>query len=207
MTELVGLDDSERVVVLLANGGVVAIPTDTVYGVAAALDNAEAVARLFRLKQRPETVALPVLIGSYDQLSSLGVALSSLQRQLAERHWPGPLTMIVAAPAWLAQRVGSTTNTVGLRMPDDEQLLALLSITGPLAVTSANEHRAPACHDVDEVAASFAASSDLDAIVDGGRRDGAASTVVDLAVTPWRLVRDGPISASDVTRLLGSEPA
>ncbi len=197
-------DQSDVVVQLLADGAVVAIPTDTVYGVGARLDRPDAVARLFQLKNRPTTVALPVLIGSLDQLDELGVQLDERASELARAFWPGPMTMVLSANETLATRVGSAQATIGVRWPRDEQLSALLRQCGPLAVTSANQHGHAPCTSAEQVAREFGEGAELDAIIDGGVRSGAVSTV--LAVTNGEVVvvRAGAISAEEVAAALSS---
>jgi L-threonylcarbamoyladenylate synthase len=187
---------------LLAAGGVLALPTDTVYGVGARVDRPEAVARLFRVKRRPSTVALPVLVASLEQLAQLQVTWTAKAVALADAFWPGPLTIVVPAPHPLAALVGATTDTVGVRQPADLVLRELLALSGPLAVTSANEHGSPPCHDADEVLAALGGAGGLDAVLDGGRRDGVVSSVVALEGDDWRVLREGAVSASELAAAL-----
>ena len=202
MTTVLPIDDVAEIAAMLAAGGVVALPTDTVYGVGALLSDDAAVAALFEMKLRPSGIALPILVGSLEQLIELDIEWSPRASSLARRFWPGPLTLVLTAPEWLARRVGSLTATVGVRLPDDEQLRQLLQVTGPLAVTSANTHGQPPCRDVDEVLGEFAGDSRLVAVADGGRRDGPISTVVDVTDDPWRVVREGAISAAQLANAL-----
>ena len=195
MIERISLHRPERAVLLLISAGVVALPTDTVYGVAASLRQPRAVARLFELKQRPVTVALPILIGDLDQLADLGVDFDDRARRVTERFWPGALTVIVKASDAVAQLVGSANGTVGVRLPDDPAIVALLRLSGPLAVTSANRHGEAPCTSADEVDRAFAGSDQLDALVDGGPRSGAVSTVLDVSTVEPRVLREGAISA------------
>ena len=111
---------------LLASGEVVALPTDTVYGVAASVAHPAAVARLFALKDRPDTVALPVLAASLEQVTAAGITMTPELARLAEAFWPGALTIVVAAPHELAQRLGASEPTVGVRVPNDPALRELL---------------------------------------------------------------------------------
>ena len=94
--------DLERAIELLLSGGVVAVPTDTVYGLAAAIADAEAVARLFELKQRPSSTALPIIVDSINQIHRLGVEWPAPAQRLSEAFWPGALTIVVHAPRALA---------------------------------------------------------------------------------------------------------
>lgn len=186
----------------LAAGDVVAVPTDTVYGLAAALSRPSAVAQLFTLKRRPATTALPVFVNSVHQIETLGVGWSPRARLLGEVFWPGALTIIVPAPAALAERLGSTGGTVGFRCPDDDVVRSLLEQTGPLAVTSANEHGEAPCESASDVYRVFAGRVELSGVLDGGRRNATVSTVIEVSDSSWRLVRAGAVSTSAINELL-----
>jgi len=123
--------DFESALAALGRGEVVAVPTDTVYGLAASLDDEGAIAALFALKRRPPSVPTPVLVHSLEQVESLGVKVDSRTRALAAAFWPGALTIVVSAPARIAALVRSDTHAVGFRVPDDELLGRLLEKSGP----------------------------------------------------------------------------
>jgi L-threonylcarbamoyladenylate synthase len=199
MTRVLDQDEAVRV---LARGGIVALPTDTVYGVAASLRHPDAVATLFGLKHRPDSVPLPVLIDDFTQIERLSVTWPEAARRLSVVYWPGPLTIVVRVPDELAQLVGGVATTAGFRIPDDVPLREILARTGPLALSSANEHGDAPCHNVAEVLRAFIGRDELEGVVDGGERSGRVSTVVDLSETPWRLVREGAISSSDLHHML-----
>lgn len=192
---------TEEAAARLREGGIVAVPTDTVYGLAASLARPAAVARLFTLKRRPTTVALPVLVASVESLEALGATWTDQAAALAAAFWPGALTIVVAAPPALAALVGAR-GSVGFRVPDDATLLALLGEVGPLAVSSANEHGAPPCRGAEEVLEAFAGRDDLAGVLDDGPRGGEVSTVVDLHASPWRVVRAGAVSDDAIARVL-----
>lgn len=194
--------DVEGALDALANGGVVGLPTDTVYGIAASLEFPLSVASLFDLKRRPMTVALPILVGSLAQIEELSVPWSQRAQQLSDAFWPGALTIIVEVPEELAQLVGSSTGTVGFRSPGDDLLLEILGRSGPLALTSANEHGEPPCQNAAQVLEVFAGRSELSGVVDGGERSQPVSTVVDLSLNAWRLVREGTIEKDALAALL-----
>src|SRR5665213_323530 len=177
MIELVGRDEAVR---LLKSGHVIAVPTDTVYGVAAALTHPKAVANLFTLKRRPLDAALPVLVDSLGAIEGMGVAWPENANRLSRAFWPGPLTIVVAVDQVLAGLVGSSNQTVGFRIPKDELLRDVLAECGPMAVSSANDHGEPPCHSADEVLSAFADSPELAGVLDGGVWSGAVSTVVEL---------------------------
>lgn len=178
---------------LLAAGEVVALPTDTVYGVAASVAHPAAVARLFALKERPADVALPMMAASLDQVGDAGVVVTADLARLAAAFWPGALTIVVAAPADLARRLGASEPTAGVRVPDDSALRDLLTRCGPLAVTSANVHGGEPCESAEQVDAVFTGRTDLAGVIDGGERRAIVSTVVDVTSRPWRVLREGAI--------------
>lgn len=198
MTDVVGVDEA---VTLLTGGSVVAVPTDTVYGVAASIDQPEAIARLFQLKRRPSSVALPVLVSSSSAIEALGVQWPEAARELAEAFWPGALTIVVPVEPQLAAKVGAVAS-VGFRIPNDATLLSVLERCGPLAVSSANEHGEPPCQSSAEVLSALDAT-ELTAVLDDGVRSGDVSTVVELTATGWNVLRAGRISAEAIGRVLG----
>jgi L-threonylcarbamoyladenylate synthase len=183
-------------------GGVVAIPTDTVYGFAAEVSHPTAVAKLFALKDRPATVPVPVLVDSVDQIAYLGVEWNEYASRLGRAFWPGAITIIVPVPHDLAVLVGSPTDTVGFRIPDDDLMRRVIAVLGPLAVSSANRHGQPACTTAFEVMDQFRDRPELDGVIDGGERSGDVSAVVDLTTNQWRVVREGSITATDIARVL-----
>ncbi len=186
---------------LLVAGEVVAVPTDTVYGVAASVSSAAAVSRLFDLKDRPGDVALPMLAASLAQIQSAGIDLTADVRRLADAFWPGALTIVVAAPASLASRLGAHEATVGVRVPRDGALGELLELCGPLAVTSANLHGGPPCVSAAQVDEVFADREGLAGVIDGGERHARVSTVVDVTSSPWTVLREGAITTSALADL------
>ena len=198
MTRIVERDEALR---LLLDGGVVALPTDTVYGVGASLVHADAVASLFLLKGRPVGVPLPVLVHALSPIQEIDVEWSELAQRLSEEFWPGPLTIVVPASRELALRVGGSGDTVGVRVPDDELLLSLLRDSGPLAVTSANAHGEPPCHSAQEVLAALSGDR-LAGVLDGGERRGEVSTVVDVSDSSWRVLREGAITVDRIASAL-----
>lgn len=201
MVAVLGVDEAAAA---LERGEVVAVPTDTVYGLAARFADSAAVASVFALKHRPATVALPVLVASSRQIEELGVTWPLVAQALEETLWPGALTIVVSVPQDLASRVGAT-DAIGFRAPASLQLLELLERVGPLCVTSANEHGEPPCTTAQDVSRVFEGSA-LAGVLDSGRRDGAVSTVIALSSEGWRLLRDGAIPASALRTLLGADP-
>ena len=188
----------------LRSGGVVAIPTDTVYGIAVSLQTPGGVERLFAVKDRPPEKAIAVLVDGIDQVDGL-VELSPAARVLAETGWPGGLTLVVALRpgARLPAALTAGTATLGVRVPDHGVPRRLARELGPLPTTSANRSGEPDALDAAAVAASVGASVDL--IVDGGPVPGQlASTVVDCAGARPRLLRVGAVSPALLAQALDS---
>jgi L-threonylcarbamoyladenylate synthase len=181
---------------VLSAGGTVAFPTDTVYGLAASLESAETIAGLFRVKERPQDRAIAVLLGKSEQLGEVTQNPSADALRLAERFWPGPLTLVVPKhpeiPAMISPRP-----TIGVRIPDHPAALALLAASGPLAVTSANLSGRENCRSAREVAAQLDGRVEL--ILDGGETPGGVpSTVVDMTGETVQILREGPISLTEL---------
>jgi L-threonylcarbamoyladenylate synthase len=185
----------------LGAGGVALLPTDTVYGLAAAPAHDAAVARIFALKRRPRTVNLPVMIAGREQLEGLGaVVTSAAERLLASPHMPGPLTLALRinparAPAWLAGR-----DEVAVRMPDHPLMLSVLRAAGPLFVTSANAHGATTPESLADALAQLDGAPDI--AVDGGTLSSIPSTLANCAVSPATVERVGAIPAHVIEALL-----
>jgi L-threonylcarbamoyladenylate synthase len=184
----------DEVVALLGAGSVVAIPTDTVYGLAARLDDDASVERLFAAKGRPASVPIAVLCATTEGAMGVATAWPPSAATLAQRYWPGPLTQIIDADRALVTRLGSVRG-VGVRVPSDALCAAVLERTGPLAVTSANRHgEQPAT----TAAAVLAVVVGIAGVLDGGMRDGAVSTVVDLTGPTPVIVRDGAVPRAEL---------
>ncbi len=180
----------------LRGGAVVALPTDTVYGLAAHPGRPDALAGLFALKRRPAEVPVPLLIGRSGQIAEVAGRLELSAAHLAGRFWPGPITLVVPRNEGFGADLGgppSARPTVGIRWPDHPVVRALCGQVGPLAVTSANLHGAPPATTVDEVMAAFAGAGGLAAVLDGGVCDAVPSTVVECRGSTARCLREGAI--------------
>jgi L-threonylcarbamoyladenylate synthase len=192
---------AEAAIGALRQGLVVAIPTDTVYGLAVDPIQPGAVERLFALKERPLDVALPLLVGGAGQLELAVGSLDSAARKLAGRFWPGPLTLVVPRATGFTVDLGgpsSARHTVGIRWPAHALVQALCLEVGPLAVTSANLHgQAPATSAADVLMA-FAGHEGLSVVVDGGACEGTPSTVVECRGPASRCLREGAIAWDEI---------
>lgn len=182
----------------LRAGEVVALPTDTVYGVAVDPFVEGAVDRLFAAKERPKSVEVPLLVSSPDDVAGLVEgAVPVAARRLMDRHWPGGLTIVLPRRADLRSLdLGGDGSTVGVRCPDHRLVRELCRRVGPLATTSANRHREPTPPDADGVAAALGATVAL--VLDGGTCEGAPSTVVRVTDDDLEILREGRIPASDL---------
>ena len=198
-TEVIKVDHPEifdRAISILEGGGLIALPTDTVYGLAADPWNGEAVKRLYEAKDRSELKSIPVLLRGEAAINKVAVDLPERVRAIAEKFWPGPLTIVVRRKSELPSEI-SATDTVGVRAPDHEFALALLKKYGPIAATSANRSGKPAAMTAEQVVSTLGGMIDL--IVDGGETAGGVpSTVVDFTASSPILLREGPISVESV---------
>ena len=183
----------------LGQGGVVAFPTDTVYGVGVAVQDAKGIARLYAIKGRDSAKAIPVLSASVEELEPVALA-NAAAKKLADAFWPGPLTLVLPKQPGLPPEL-SALDTVGVRVPDHPVALALLRAVGPMAVTSANRSGGPDSLSAAEVVEQLGGRVDL--VLDGGRTPGAQpSTVVDLSEDSPRILRQGPISEAEIQAIL-----
>jgi L-threonylcarbamoyladenylate synthase len=196
---------------LLRAGAAVAVPTDTVYGLAVDPLVPGAVERVFALKQRPTEVALPVLVAGWDQVAAVAGELEPSALALAQRYWPGPLTLVVPrGPEFTVDLGGEAAGawSVGVRWPDHPIIQALCLAVGPLAVTSANRHGAPPATTAGQAEGSWPADPSLAGVVDAGVCDGVPSTVVECRGPAWRCLRQGGIPWEELRqRLEGRAPA
>lgn len=179
----------------LAAGRVVAIPTDTVYGLAARVDRPDALAAIFVAKGRPAGLALPVLVGRWRQAREVASSWPRAASMLAARFWPGALTVVVPVDPTLGAHLGGNGTSVGLRRPRHHFVEALCRRAGPLATTSANPHGLPPCATAREVTDAFS-EKEVALVIDGGTCDGRPSTVVDCTVSPPECLREGAIAWS-----------
>lgn len=192
-----GVVELDRALTAIAAGRPVVIPTDTVYGLAASLTVPGAVEQLFRLKERPRAKAIPVL--AHDAPTLEKVATFDGRARAAARLWPGPLTVVLPrAPGFDVDLGGTDSGTVAVRVPAHSVALEILRATGPLGVTSANLSAGPAATTAEDAAGVF--GPDV-VVVDGGKCEGAPSTVVDLTST-LRVLREGTISATELQALM-----
>ena len=203
-TRVLGQDDRaiDEVVQALRCGGLVILPTDTVYGVGCDIWQPEAVARLYWAKRRPRHMAIPILLSSAEYVYRVARDLPERFKLVAARFWPGGLTLILPRHPDVPDIISAGKTTIAVRMPNHPLALRLIErMGGALAVTSANLSGKPASKTVEE------ALTDLDERVaialDGGRcLGGVASTIIDLVSDPPRLLREGAVDVKDLRQVL-----
>ena len=194
---------AEAIEVLLG-GGVVALPTDTVYGICVALETHRGVERLFEIKRRPPDKGIMLLLESADQAPRIGT-MTPAATALAKACWPGGLTVVVPQrpDVDLPGALTAGTRTIGLRVPDHGAPRALAGGVGPLPTTSANVSGLPEARDAAEIQDQLGGVIDL--ILDGGvAHGGPASTVVDCTTAMPRVLRIGEVPLERVTQILDS---
>jgi L-threonylcarbamoyladenylate synthase len=185
---------------ILNRGGLVAFPTDTVYGLAAQVNDPAAIEKLYQAKQRSKEKAIPVLLGSPTELEQVAKSVSPAAQRLADAFWPGPLTLVIVGHPDLPDNLAPGP-TLGVRVPDHADALTLLGLTGPLAVTSANLSGGENASSAAQVAAQL--SGRIDLILDGGVTPGGQpSTVVDCTSESLTILRSGPISQDEIQQKL-----
>jgi L-threonylcarbamoyladenylate synthase len=178
---------------IIRSGGLVVFPTETVYGIAANLLDAKAIERLYRVKARPEGKPFTVHISDLSMIAKMGCEISGKAEKLMAQFWPGPLTII------LGSRQGEKT---GFRMPANKIALELIRASGvPVVAPSANLSGRPAPVTAQEAMADLADKVDM--VIDAGRTEvGLESTVVDLTVDPFRILRAGAIKEDELSKAL-----
>ena len=183
----------DEIVSLLRAGGVIAFPTDTAYGLAADPFNESAVERIFKIKGRPETKPILLLVDSVAMAESV-IRTTDVFYRVVEAFWPGPLTIIMHSVASVPTMITAGTKTVGLRWPVAGFATALVSrFGGAVTATSANRSGMPSAVTAEEVVRQLGDS--IDALVDGGMLPSSAgSTLLDLTADPPVLLREGPLS-------------
>jgi tRNA threonylcarbamoyl adenosine modification protein (Sua5/YciO/YrdC/YwlC family) len=189
----------------IQRGELVAIPTDTFYGIACDPFNLAAVERIYRVKGRPETRALPILVNSIDQAVMLARDVPDNFFQLVSRFWPGPLTILLDAASHIPRKVTAGTGQVALRWPKSAVVEDLIErVDGPITGTSANISGLPACSTAQQLLEQM--GDRLPLILDAGETSGnLASSIVKLQDDEWSVMRAGPISEDLIREALDEE--
>jgi L-threonylcarbamoyladenylate synthase len=195
----------------LRAGQVIVIPTDTVYGLAAAVNKPEAIDRLYAIKERPNVKAIPVLISEPEHVQKLSSHLSAIAAHLAQSFWPGALTLVLPAlpdlPRGVTDVTGDGLKTVAIRVPDNALARAIIAAAGgALAVTSANRSGAAPAVEARQVDG-FGLGQPL-LVIDGGRAPGGVPSTIVLATSEQpQILREGAISESAIAKVLAEMEA
>ena len=201
-TQIIPASEIQSALEILQSGGLVAFPTDTVYGLGALAFDNNAIESIYTAKDRPIEKAIPILIGDLIDLDQVAVDIPDMALHFAARFWPGPLTCIVPKKLTLPLAV-SATATVAVRIPDHSDARALLRAAGPMAVTSANISGGASPSTAQEVYDQLKGRIPL--ILDGGKTQGGIpSTLVDCTGEKPVVLREGPISLSELMAALNS---
>lgn len=200
-TEIIPAAEIHKALGILQSGGIVAFPTDTVYGVGTLAFDNTAIESIYTAKDRPVEKAIPILIGDLSDLEKVGRDIPDMALRFAARFWPGPLTCVVPKQPTLPLAV-SATPTVAVRIPDHPDARALLRTAGPMAVTSANISGQPSPTTAQEVYEQL--NGRIPLILDGGKTPGGVpSTLVDCTGERPVILREGPITLENLLSALG----
>ena len=193
-------EELERVITHLRAGEVVAVPTDTVYGLGVALEVTSTTEALFGTKHRPSSIAVPVMVADLEQALALcDESTRDALRAVGGAFWPGALTLVVRRDASSTFDLGGDHTTIGIRVPALLELRELCRRVGPLGVTSANLHGGTPCTTPEQLRAVFGEAL---VILDGGECAGAVSSVVDLTGASPTVLREGAVSLAMVLAAL-----
>ncbi len=192
-----------RAVAILKKGGIVAYPTDTVYGLGADPLNARAVARIYKVKRRPHNLPLPLLLAEKSDLLKVAIVVPEIAWRLAERFLPGGLTLVLRKSPWVPGSVTAGGDTIAVRIPDHPVPIALIRGLGiPIVGTSANLSGRSSPVTAKEVREQL--GEEVDLIIDGGRCPGGTeSTVLDISGKVPTLIREGAIPRAELEKICG----
>jgi len=186
----------------IKRGRVVGVPTDTFYGLAADPFNLQAVSEIYRVKGRPDDRALPILVNSIEQALELALDVPDNFLKLAQKFWPGALTLVVEASHKLPRKVTGNKGRVALRWPDSRVACAVIEqCDSPVTGTSANISGQPSCSNAEELMAQLGELLPL--ILDTGETGATvSSTIVDLFEDEWHVIREGAVPVAEIEKAL-----
>ncbi|PIP70149.1 MAG: threonylcarbamoyl-AMP synthase [Nitrospirae bacterium CG22_combo_CG10-13_8_21_14_all_44_11] len=189
-------DVLKRAVEILNNGGIVAFPTETFYGLGVRFDMENSLRKLYELKKRPKEKPMPLIIGSRASLSMLAASVNEIAESLMDKFWPGPLTLLLKAKKGLSSYLTADTGRIAVRIPGESTALYLAREAGfPITATSANISGMPPAEDADAVIRYF--GEKIDMVIYGGRTAGGlSSTIADVTDKKIKIVREGAIARS-----------
>lgn len=189
---------------MLKNGGIIAYPTETFYGLGVKFDLEDSLKTLYDIKQRPEEKAMPLIIGNKELIPIVAKSVNKIAVSLMDRFWPGPLTLIFPAMESLSEYITAGTHKVAVRIPGESFALQLAKTAKfPITATSANPSGLPPARDAETVIRYFGDKIDL--VIDGGTTSGGLpSTIVDITENKINILREGVINKKLLTLLSGN---
>ncbi len=189
----------EKLSNILKNDGVLAVPTDTVYGLCARMNSEKARENLIELKNRPENKAFPIMCNSIEQIKSIAKVDTRIKK-IIENFMPGPITLVLLKGENVPSFVNEGSNEIGIRMATSKTLEELIEKVGnPIFMTSANLSGEPVCKTIKEIEKVF---PNIDGIVEGKVEYGQASTIVDCTSDEVKILREGPIKLEDIKKII-----
>ena len=199
-TKIYQINQIEEIALAIRNGQMIAIPTDTVYGLAIDCFNSEAIENLKIAKGRPDDKPFPMMVSSIEQLAKVAI-ITERERKVIDCFMPGALTVIFNKREDLPPEVNNGLSTIGVRMPDDEFVLKLIELVGnPLLVPSANLSGEPSCVSDTEVLAQL--KGRIDGVVCGTSGSAQASTIIDMSGEEIKVLRQGKITLEEILEVL-----
>jgi len=203
-TKIITGDDLSYAVEVFLCGGLVAVPTDTVYGLAGNGLDAEAVSRIYEVKGRPAIKPLILLLSDIEVAESVCETVPEHARLLAEAFWPGPLSFVLRKHKKVPDIVSAGGETIGIRCPGHPKALEFLRLAGvPAAAPSANISEMPPPKNVEEVLAYF--DGVIECVIDGGECEfGVSSTIIDLTSVPYKILRQGALPEDEIRRVINA---
>jgi len=205
-TTIITDDDLSYAVEVLKNGGLVAVPTDTVYGLAGNGLSADTVARIYEVKGRPSIKPIILLVADMSAAETVCLEIPDAARSLAEKFWPGPLTIVLKKSHLVPDIVTAGGHTIGIRCPNHPKTLELLRLAGlPAATPSANISGQPSPKSAGETLEYF--DGKIECLVDGGVCAlSIESTIIDMSSEPYKILRQGALGEEEIWRALASNP-
>ncbi len=187
---------------VLRNGKIAAFPTETVYGLGACMTDEKAVLKIYEVKGRVSEKPLSILISSAEDMKLIAEEIPAKAQKLAETFWPGPMTIILKKKAEISDKITAGKETVGLRVPAHPVALEIVRRAGPLACPSANKSAGKEPKSAADVLADLDGKIDL--LIDGGETEiQKPSTIIDLTVTPPKILRKGGLDISEIIKCIG----
>ncbi|MFH0864167.1 MAG: L-threonylcarbamoyladenylate synthase [Candidatus Gottesmanbacteria bacterium] len=190
------MENVDRAIKIINKGGIIIFPTDTAFGIGSRMDNEKSVERLFKIRQRPVNMAVPVLVSSIDMAQKYLQPIGDEVKKLMTKYWPGALTVILPCkPELVPGLVRGGGQTLGVRMPNHEVPLYIINSIGvPILGSSANFHGQSTPYKTQDLSPELIKM--VDYVIPGECQLGMASTVIDCSVKPWKIIRQGAVKIS-----------